>query len=217
MVLLGCRQSISSVLRGYLFPRKPKRGGNEWSTLAYDQVVYNFGKEPAEATSRAQGLLATTACYLCFSNGLETTVVEKDRVSAKVRSDSDFIVVTNNDDQPEDGGRPQANPTHEPPGFAASLAEIVHEAIDRKQCAEHNWHNMKVARAKERRVTSPEQMAQNMETVDVITLVQKYPTTNEATHFTCVMDPQKGRIVWCRRWMRSVSAKWIRSHQSDTW
>ena len=56
-----------------------------------------------------------------------------------------------------------------------------------------------------------------MDIDDVVEMIQKYPTTNECTHFACVMDPIDGSISWCRRWRQPVSAKWIRAHASDTW
>ena len=50
---------------------------------------------------------------------------------------------------------------------------------------------------------------------DVVELVQKYPTTNECTHFACVLDPTEGTVAWCRRWMKPITSKWISNHMSD--
>jgi len=219
MVLLGQRQSIASVLRGCLMPRRSNTDKTSRVATSYDGVVRMFGKRPSHKSGKYTGLFASTACYLCFSNGTETTVVEKDRVTAKVRSRTDFIVITNSDEQPENNNTDaQANAAADgKSSFSAALAEIVDEAIDRKQCAEHNWHNMKVARAAHFPTATPAQSTRSMDVEDVITMVQKYPTTNEMTHFACVMDPKEGNVVWCQRWVRPITAKWIREHQSSTW
>jgi len=223
LVLLGWRPSISSTLRDYLLPRRvrgsntmpasmeKKRSRGAWSCIDYSDVI-----EPFRNLDKRSMLFRSTACYLCFSNGAETTVVEKDLVTAKVRSSDGFIVITNSD---EDETILEAAEPAEDSNLAAALAEIVEEAKDRKQCAEHNWNNMKAARAKQSglRRTSAEQRNALLTVEDAVTMVQKFPTTNEMTHFACVMDPSEGAVSWCRRWVRPVGAKWIRKHQSETW
>lgn len=226
-VLLGWRPSISSILRGYLVPNcdrgrrkildiiQPRSDARQGWIPTYDDVIKHFTIPQQNAGYQAK-LFVSTACYLCFCCGNETTVVEKDRITAKVRSSDDFIVITNNDEADPDL---TVRTVVEKSPFAAALAEIVDEARDRKQCAEHNWNNMKVAKAREPGLQDPsrEELKALLDVQDVVTLVQKYPTTNETTHFACVMDPAEGKVQWCRRWTRPVNAKWIREHQSETW
>ena len=77
---------------------------------------------------------------------------------------------------------------------------------------------MQVARVAAAGVESnADNMRALMQADDVIEMVQKYPTTNECSHFACVMDPGQGTVLWCRRWIEPVSARWIRAHMSDTW
>ena len=101
MVLLGKRPSISTTLRQVLLPQREKKKGissvpfskePQSVTLSYSDIIKRIGGE--EGKTRP---ITTTACYLCFCNGKETTVIEKDRVSAKVRSSEDLVLVTNSD------------------------------------------------------------------------------------------------------------------------
>lgn len=210
MVLLGWRRSISSELRQFLLPR---RGRNGWEWWCYADVLRKVGGEDTANTLRS------TACYLCFSDGKETTVVEKDLVTAVMRSSSDFIVITNNDVEMEDGSTREGREQDEQPAAPTeALAVIVEDALDRRQRAEHNYINMRVSKGKDSAFNGVnEEWRTMLEVMDIVHLVQKYPTTNECTHYACVMDPLKGTVTWCGRWRKPVSAKWIRAHQSDTW
>ena len=217
MVLLGFRPSISSVLRGFLLPTKTGRG--KWEVMDYRSVlgeVVGFDWTRHRVNDNA---LVSTACYLCFSDGEETTVIEKDLVTSEIRSDCDFIVVTNNDAEPSSPDSTEFGTKDSP--FVGDLAEIIHEAKDRKECAEQNWKRMQRVQAERQSLNLSAATVQEKRTLlhvdDVIELVQKFPTTNETTHYACVMDPILGTVRWCRRWQRPVSAKWIREHQSETW
>lgn len=230
MVLLGRRQSISSTLRHYLLPKPTGRAATSVSSArARSTKASAQPNEPPLFTSyddvvgqlKQEKVFTSTACYLCFSSGAETTVVEKDRITAKVRSSDDFIVITNNDEeQPAlnlDTISPRQHREIRPKD--AALSEIVTEANDRKECAEHNYRNMRVAAAKRAGLAnpSPEELKKLLTTRDVVEMVQKYPTTNETTHYACVMDPKEGKVVWCRKWGKPVGARWIREHRSGTW
>ena len=219
MVLLGMRPSISCILRSFLLPQReenwlswlPFVNKSEMITLDYSEIVKKIGGE----TERSRPM-TTTACYLCFCNGKRTTVIEKDRISAKVHSGTEFTIVTNSDDH-STTVLDEERTDHK--SFAGALAEIVGEAKDRQECAQHNWNNMRVEKSKRTglHILSEDDILSLMEVDDVIEMVQKYPTTNECTHFACVMDPAEGTVRWCRRWMEPVTAKWIREHMSDTW
>jgi hypothetical protein len=224
MVLLGRRQSISSLLRQFLLPQPEKKRVVSWlpftkngekKTLDYESII-----KIVRGDSGRSRPITTTACYLCFCNGQETTTIEKDRISAIVRSSTDFIVVTNSDE--EDPSDPNNTDTTEENAKATSaipdtaLQEIVAEAKDRTECAHNNWNNLQVTKSN----TLPNTAVVDLKTLctvdDIVELVQKYPTTNECTHFACVMDPLEGTVAWCRRWMRPVGARWIRAHMSET-
>lgn len=204
MVLLGYRPSISSFLRGYLLPRWGNRRGTE--PLSYADILKEH-----QGSAISHSTFASTACYLCFCSGAETTVVEKDYATAKLHSSTDFVVVTNNDDQ--DPAVPHINSAKEKSAYQAAIAEIVEEAQERKQCAEVNWSNMRLARRFNRATSGNRRRdSERIGVEEVVELVQKYPTTNEMTHFACVMDPQEGTVLWCRVWKKPVSKKWIKEH-----
>ena len=80
-----------------------------------------------------------------------------------------------------------------------------------------NWARMRTAKSKRLGIyiISNDDLKTLSEVNDIIELVQRYPTTNECTHFAAVLDPKEGNVAWCRRWMKPVSAKWIREHMSE--
>ena len=219
MVLLGKRPSISSTLRQFLLPQRQRRKIVPWepftkaggmSTPTYSDIIKTVGGE--NGTSKP---ITTTACYLCFSDGKETTTIEKNRISATVRSSTELIVVTNSDDtSPTSTSNPSSEKKDSPD---TSLQEIVLEAQDRQQSALNNWANMRTTKFRRLGIAyhSDEVRRTLSEVEDVVEMVQKYPTTNECTHFACVMDPTEGSVSWCRRWMRPVGAKWIRGHMGE--
>lgn len=212
LVFLGLRQSISSLLRSYLLPKQASMSSRQSvprKLPSYTEIV-----DQVSCISRP---LPTSACYLCFCNGIETTVFEKDRVTAKMHSAKDFIVITNVD-------VPDAERFKDPSdidnafdnAFSHSLRDVAEEALDRKGCAEHNWRNLLLSKTKTSRPkVGPKEVM--VETEDLVELVQKYPTTNEATHFACVMDAKRGAVSWCRMWKEPVGDEWIESHMSEGW
>ncbi|TKA29582.1 hypothetical protein B0A50_03595 [Salinomyces thailandicus] len=106
-----------------------------------------------------------------------TTVVEKDRITAKVRDSDDFVVVTNSDEQLTGAsfGRQGEDGKKEKGTYGIAMAEIVEEAEDRKQCAECNCHNLRseLARRNGLYYPSSEQLRACLAIEDVVELVQK--------------------------------------------
>ena len=221
MVLLGRRQSISSLLRQFLLPQPERKRLIPWlpftkkgekEALDYEEIIRTVVDENAKSKP-----ITTTACYPCFSNGQEATTIEKDRISAVVRSSTDFIVVTNSDEDnlgsnntEEKEEDVKATPAIPDP----DLPEVVAEAKDRAECARSNWNTLKVAKSQKRHIAGRDTLCT---TENIIKLTQRYPTTNKCTHFAYILDPAEGTGVWCRRWMKPVGAKWIRAHMRETW
>ena len=227
LVLLGRTQSISSLLRSYLFERL---GDHVPGILA-------------ELTEKIP-TKRSTAAYLTFSDGGTTVTMEKDYKTAVVRQSNSFIVVTNNDEEDrsiENALNSSARTTN---GFSA-LMELVAESFDRRRCIEKKWQRevRKAARARgtasepsvkptpmnapTTATTSMELRSRNQLRLDVptspptsppassspaveetlciptnkvIDWVSAHPTTNECTHFAVVLDPREGRVVWVRRY-----------------
>jgi hypothetical protein len=218
-VLVGWRRGICSVLRGCLLPR----GGSAVDVGArglpsYAEIVEDF-------SCRRRPLLSTV-CYLCFSSGRETTIIEKDFMTAKQRSSAQFVVVTNADvdDDGDAAGtgvekktttkpvraRSKASKKTPPPPTKA-LGELIEDSNERKECAEKNYRSLLRRRSKALRRGSgsgseyPADSSALLPSVeDIVELVQKYPTTNECTHFAAVLDPLEGSIAWCRYWLEPV-------------
>ena len=225
MVVLGLRPSISSTLRSYLIPGvdgKDPAGMFGKTGIAnlpdYEAVVQEMSCKTRPLTS--------TACYLCFSSGRETTVIEKDLNTATVASSSSFIVVTNadaksgeessgthNDDDDDDDDAQshfEAKPAvHEVASPATALEELLEDANERKACAERNYRKLvrrrsKAPRAGGARGVIAENNALLPAVDDIVEMVQKHPTSNECTHFAAVMDPIAGKFAWCRYWRRPI-------------
>jgi hypothetical protein len=230
LVLVGCRRGIGSTLRGYLVPRRGR--GTAAAAAAVDSSASElpFYAEIVELSCRERPVLST-AYYLCVSSGRETTVIEKDLKTAKLRSSTEFIVVTNADidDDDEDAAeagskkkamskRPgkKARPTMKAPSPpATALDELIEDANERKVCAEKNYRSLLRRQAKASRQgcgvdsEAPADLSALLPSVeDIVELVQKYPTTNECTHFAAVLDPLEGRITRCRHWLEPIDEVW---------
>jgi hypothetical protein len=220
LVLFGWRQSVSSLLRGYLIPRaygKDSYYADDITKLpSYDDVVREMSCRDEPVPS--------TACYLCFSSGYETTVIEKDLETARLSSSTRFIVVTNADAgarQDEDGTHAddarKPNDTNALAGRttspATALDELIEDANERKACAEQNYRKLlrRFPRSSRpgRNANEGPQFTSKLPLVqDIIGLVQTYPTTNECTHFAAVMDPLAGEFAWCRFWREPIEYAW---------
>lgn len=187
-VLLGCRPSISSVLRKSLLA----------STLPTLETITS---EIPSAPS--------TAAYLIFSDGNKTIVFEKDHRTALHRIREDFIVVTNHDRASENRGTADEN--HNAPNFLASgVGEIVAESISRERCIRAEWREAVIhatgADPREDSAVGGEgaDLGVSVKRANVVEWLDKWPITNDCTHFTTIMDPKKGDIVWLRRFLEPV-------------
>jgi hypothetical protein len=223
LVFLGLRPSISSTLRSYVVPRV--YGKKTDGTSGRDDVAslpdYETVVQEMSCSTRP---LTSTACYLCFSSGRETTVIEKDLNTAKSHSSTSFTVVTNADaEAKEEGNRThdddddsdadddaepliEAKPdAHEAASPTTALEELLEDANERKACAERNYRKLVRRRAKELQVGDDAEPNIALPTVDdIVAMVQKVPTSNECTHFAAVMDPTVGKFAWCRFWRRPI-------------
>ncbi|KAL1627101.1 hypothetical protein SLS54_002640 [Diplodia seriata] len=189
LMLLGFRPSISSRLRDLVIPHAGKRGKKGPRKKELWDLKTIKERFPS---------LPTTAAYLIFSDGDETTVLEKDRVTATVRSSNSFITITNCDvDTP--GGPEKA--AKQPKAKLHLLGELIEEAEDRRVRMETLWNK---AKRRSRKVPDAEFCISQE---DVVEWVQKYPTTNETTHYAVVMDPKTGEVVWARRWLEGEATQ----------
>ncbi|KIX09127.1 uncharacterized protein Z518_00205 [Rhinocladiella mackenziei CBS 650.93] len=193
LVLLGIRQSISSILRNYMFSDVPHEK-NQPKTLA----------EVSEELLHRH----TTAAYLTFSDGGSTIVIEKDYDSGQIRKSSTFIAATNHDEVEHHPKSNAATPVaNEVAGgssrIAPGLEELLEESRDRLECVASKWTSRvrKVKRQSRREGRTDLHRIEDETTVteaDVIEWVSAYPTTNEQTHLATVLDATNGQVVWTR-------------------
>jgi hypothetical protein len=121
LVLLGIRQSISSLLRSHLL-------GNLCLQNRRPSTLLTLVTEIPPKRS--------TAAYLIFSDGKTTVTMEKDYRTALSRQSKSFIVMTNHDlNLPTDASE---NEDHKKPELA-SLADVLSESTHRRKCIADKW------------------------------------------------------------------------------
>ncbi|KIX94132.1 uncharacterized protein Z520_10158 [Fonsecaea multimorphosa CBS 102226] len=190
LVLLGYRQSISSILRGYITPEDPEDDQCKSLQEISDELVPRH----------------TTAAYLLFCDGVSAMVIEKDYETGVVRQSNTFIGVTNNDEE-EFGCSNEATPfaaqvSAKTSGVRAGMEALIEESRDRLDAISLKWRAClrKARRKSKKEGKDPSQVERTLAitTDEVIEWVSAYPTTNEQTHFATVMDPVNGQVVWTR-------------------
>ena len=214
LVLLGFKSSISSRLRQYLLPLP--------SSHSQSKVPSTPPSFYTMSTILTHLLpLSSTAAYLIFSTGHETFTIEKDNHSARIRSSTSFIATTNHDadhetpeppSQPSDHLNPEAIASVAPTTtkefdrsalaspIILSLDEALRESQDRLSCLTRRWNNLlKANEGKDENLSITE--------TELLKWIRSYPTTNECTHFACVMDAEAGRIRWIKSYAIGEAVK----------
>ncbi len=214
MVLFGFRRSISSVLRQCLLTPDP----------SIDSVPLLPIKEAPAATATAaappqkprcrrrrqqQGVAApvvdyvrdrlpaapSTAAYLIFCTPDTVYSLEKDHLAGTMASSDVFLATYNHDRGDED------NPAHLQAAaqgvseMASGMDAIVACSISRKQRVGRRWARTVQKRCKALQRPST---AQTIAVNDLIKLVADPHITNDETHYSVVMDPQAGNVLWRR-------------------
>lgn len=170
-VLLGLRPSISSRLRGLLLAPAPAPG-----------------VENLVATTRAW---ASSPCYLLFCTPTRVVLVEKDFGSARVMEEARFAAVANHDVDMEEWDEDAFRVLAARSG-GVGMEELVADSRMRKQLVVDAW------RSHSRR--SSRGGGGTVRLRDVVKWLQIPEVTNECTHYSCVMDPAAGTVVWSRWW-----------------
>jgi hypothetical protein len=110
----------------------------------------------------------------------------------------------------------KARPTNKAPSEpATTLDELAEDANKHKVCAEKNYRSLHRRQAKASRQGGgidsevPADSSALLPSVeDIVELVQRYPTTNECTHFAAVLDLLSGRIAWYRYRLEPIDEGW---------
>ena len=129
--------------------------------------------------------------YITFCSPEKAIVIEKDLKTAVIHSSADFLSVTNHDKKVEqwDPAAWEEALKNEPD--VAGIHDMLYDSIDRKSCVADMFNDA----TKRRR---------RPELADLIKWVTTKPVLNETTHFSCIMDPTKGEILWTRAYATPV-------------
>ncbi|KAJ5573742.1 beta subunit of N-acylethanolamine-hydrolyzing acid amidase-domain-containing protein [Penicillium hispanicum] len=229
LVLLGLRQSVSSLLRQCIVP--PVEAG-----LA----------SLASIVERVPGM-PTTAAYLIFCDGKTAVTMEKDYRSAVVRSSESFIIATNHDQEPGSAAPETVAADKRRNHLGLSLvsseaqvmADLVEDSNERRGCMQAHWDRevrkqnaqarLQAAKTNTQHLAEPagtrsslrlrqrreeqEAETQRLDEFDAddeskVSITEKqtttwlttFPVLNETTHYAAIMDPTQGRFAWVRQY-----------------
>ncbi|KAI1338710.1 beta subunit of N-acylethanolamine-hydrolyzing acid amidase-domain-containing protein [Xylariaceae sp. FL0016] len=224
LVLLGQRRSVGSIMRAFLFKdRKAWHSGNPTSKYSdSDRMDKKFDSD-LEKEALILAFKPSAPCYLILCTGQEAAVVEKDYITARVRTSTSFIAQTNHDIRETDDTTPEIGITNDERRDIISspfdIQDWVEESSDRLQCVQRKWerrkksYNSMMANKREASMRSHNRQHGDMH-LDVQELegirpsvsektlqkwLREYPTTNECTHFATILDPHSGTIRWVVR------------------
>ncbi|KAH7067951.1 beta subunit of N-acylethanolamine-hydrolyzing acid amidase-domain-containing protein [Paraphoma chrysanthemicola] len=207
-VLLGLKPSISSILRDFVLPRnvsrKSSRIENARPSRDVAKPLYGHGDICTTLPS-----IPTTAAYLIFCTPHETVILEKDRKTAKILKSSTFIATTNHDasyDTNKDTDHTEvAHLMHaKQHSLGMGMEDIIDESMERKRCLVEKWMTWSAEEDKKGKRRRKHNRSDERDTGVPIDLLKEwlhaYPTTNQETHFSCLMDPARGEFRWVKRY-----------------
>lgn len=223
LVLLGLRQSITSLLRQFVLPMQ---GGSTRlsNTSTLEEILHEVP------------FLRTTAAYLIFCDGRSIVAMEKDYGTAFWRRSSSFLIKTNHD---EDTTSVMDEAIANDRGYTGlrvadgmqSMAKIIEESKARQASMQGKWdrrvrdHGVFQQQLKRRRVkddTLPRSMHlkwkrntkmgwEDPESEVSVTLgtvlgwLCSDPIVNEDTHYAVLMDPVEGRFIYSGQFPAKVA------------
>ncbi|KAI3319720.1 beta subunit of N-acylethanolamine-hydrolyzing acid amidase-domain-containing protein [Xylariaceae sp. AK1471] len=190
LVLFGKRKSIGSIVRSFM--------------LQPPQFV---GEAEEQATALTS--IPSAPCYLVLCDGQEAAVIVKDYITGTVQSSRGFIAQTNHDPDDQKDLRIQKNETprqnrHEVIASSFQVEGWIKESADRLRCIQKRWDHL-VQKSEGGKSTISIDTTDNSTAIPSVTektlrrWVSKYPTLNECTHFTTILDPVPGKIRWLMR------------------
>ncbi|KAJ5470009.1 hypothetical protein N7530_007366 [Penicillium desertorum] len=223
LVLLGLRQSITSLLRQFVLPMQGGSTGLS-NTSTLEEILHEVP------------CLRTTAAYLIFCDGRSIVAMEKDYGTAFWRRSSSFLIKTNHD---EDTASVMDEAIANDRGYTGlrvadgmqSMAEIIEESKARQASMQGKWdrrvrdHGVFQQQLKRRRVKDdalPRSMRlkwkrntkmgwEDPESEVSVTLgtvlgwLCSDPIVNEDTHYAVLMDPVEGRFIYSGQFPAKVT------------
>lgn len=146
----------------------------------------------------------STAAYLIFSDGDTTVTMEQENCTAVVGSSSELIIITNHDVSSEERPVPVQENIEPKPPQALKLTgreDLVEQSTTRKRCMAQ-LHLHAVRRPKKSNTARGDHVAVSEH--ELFTALDGYPITNEETHYSVVMDPKAGKVVWIKRFSEPI-------------
>ncbi|KAH7413947.1 beta subunit of N-acylethanolamine-hydrolyzing acid amidase-domain-containing protein [Phaeosphaeria sp. MPI-PUGE-AT-0046c] len=189
-VLLGFRPSIASMLRDFIIPRTlPPYHVYNLQTVIIGLPTRPFYDSGTIFTTFSETL--STAAYLVFCTPQAVRIMEKDLATARVRSSMSFMAVTNHDVAYEKHHNEAAHTAYAMEGIVGDgMRELVEESVERKRCLVEKWE--------ERSKSAQPGQDIGVALEELKEWMLAFPTSNEMTHFVCIMDPLEGKIRWVR-------------------
>ncbi|KAF2788078.1 hypothetical protein K505DRAFT_329211 [Melanomma pulvis-pyrius CBS 109.77] len=227
-VLLAWRPSICAHLRDLIIPtgkdlekRRVEIKKEEDKRSDKRPSKYKYAHGSLADIGRDFPSIPTTAAYLTFSDGSQTLILEKDRVTAKPLLSSSFIAVTNHDTSYEPPSIPtssldsttsasQAHAAHaKAHQIGTDMDVLVDESMERKGCVTSAWEE----HCNSGKTMDGDTWTPSVELEKLKEWLLKYPVVNEQTHFVAVMDPTEGVF----RWVRAYEEGEIENEDEEDW
>jgi hypothetical protein len=198
LVLTGRRRSISSTLRQTLMQPGPLDADTNAEKREHETADYDewFLKQvlPGLVTCKS------TAAYLIFCTPNQVISIEKDNGHGNVTRSDSFQVTLNHDlvDETEDSWLTETIEDNVITLEATGMDELVSSSLERKDCAQKLWDDG-VQRI---RAEHDDIGVDAVEEDDVVSwLKPPFEVFNDETHYSTVMDPRDGKILWRAQWL----------------
>lgn len=181
LVVLGLRQSVSSVLRHYLLGPEEEVFRGEKDAGVMQHILDELSTSPS------------TAAYLIFCMPQHVYSVEKDHRAASVRHSAEFLTTYNHDAADEEDPSRLAEAARNVADEAIGMDTLVEFSCERKRHVDQMLRKrLDRRRRKTRRPTAA------IGTDDVLAMVKDEWVSNEESHYAVIMDPESGRVLWRR-------------------
>ncbi|KAK6336306.1 hypothetical protein TWF696_001868 [Orbilia brochopaga] len=182
LVLLGIRPSVSSQLRNFLFSEKHKQ------PPALSEIIHKFPRTHC------------TPCYVTLCDGDFAAFFEKDITHADLTVSEEFVVGTNHDGRMEAWKHAEYDAftkSHPIPHAVRGAVDLLEDSLQRKRCI-NRLHDAASNTKGNWRAKPENRVEPGIGIKTVVSWCHAWPITNENTHFSCVMDPKAGNILWMR-------------------
>ncbi|KAI1740404.1 beta subunit of N-acylethanolamine-hydrolyzing acid amidase-domain-containing protein [Xylaria scruposa] len=195
LVLIGKRRSIGSIVRSFML--RPFKHIDEMRHNS-DGSISRFAEQ-----TMALPPIPSAPCYLILCDGREAALIVKDHSTGTVRSTQGFIAQTNHDPKDYHDGAAHTHEVsrqdrHKVITSSFGVEDWVEESIDRLQCVQKKWDRY-VVRYRAKNSTLPSAMKPSITEGTLRKWISDYPTLNECSHFTTILDPMTGKIRWLVR------------------